>query len=154
MRGMCAPEHSPGEAELPEILRDEGALRRLFERAVRGYYRHHLGPRGYSVRAERRPWPATGDPADLAFLLNLNADVVFRGHQQQVILECKFAPIFTHHQGKVMIKPGHVRQLVSYASVFRGEFAGETRAVLLGALVDRSAGRDLDVAIDGLPIPV
>ncbi|WP_087484834.1 hypothetical protein [Brachybacterium massiliense] len=154
LRDMCAPEHSPGEVELPAILRNEHALRRLFEQALRGYYRHHLGPRGYSVRAERRPWPATGDPADLAFLPNLNADVVIRGHGEQVILECKFAPIFTHHQGKTMIKPGYFRQLVSYASVFRGEFAGETRAVLLGALVDGSRGRDLDVEIDGLPVAV
>lgn len=154
VRDMCAPEHSPGEAELPAILRNEGALRRLFEQAVRGFYRHHLGQHGYSVRAERRPWPATGDPQDLEFLPNLNADVVIRGHQQQVVVECKFAPIFAQHQGKTMIKPGYVRQLVAYASVFRGEFAGETRAVLLGALVGGSAGRDLDVEIDGLPLAV
>ena len=154
VRDMCAPEHAPGEAELPRILREHGALRRLFEQAVRGFYRHHLGPRGYSVAAERRAWPATGDPADLAFLPSLNADVVIRGHQQQVIVECKFAPIFTQHQGKTMIKPGYVRQLVSYASVFGGEFAGETRAVLLGALVGGSPGRNLDVAIDGIPFAV
>ncbi|WP_193636154.1 5-methylcytosine restriction system specificity protein McrC [Brachybacterium subflavum] len=154
VREMCAPEHSPGESELPKILRDEGALRRLFEQAVRGFYRHHLTPRGYSVAAERRSWPATGSPADLAFLPNLNADVVIRDHHEQVIVECKFAPVFTQHQGKTMLKPGYVRQLVSYASVFRGEFAGHTRAVLLGALVEGSAGRDLDVEIDGLPISV
>ena len=79
---------------------------------------------------------------------------MIRGHRQQVIVECKFAPIFTQHQGKTMIKPGYVRQLVSYASVFRGEFVGETRAVLLGALVDGSTGRDLDVEIDGLALAV
>ncbi|PWH05347.1 hypothetical protein DEO23_12195 [Brachybacterium endophyticum] len=154
VRDMCAPEHSPGESELPQILRDEGALRRLFEQAVRGFYRHHLSPRGYSVAAERRSWPATGSPDDLAFLPNLNADVVIRGHGQQVIVECKFAPIFTQHQGKTMLKPGYVRQLVSYASVFRSEFVGETRALLLGALVDGSAGRNLDVEIDGIPVAV
>lgn len=154
VRGMCAPEHAPGEAELPTVLRDEGALRRLFEKAVRGFYCHHLEPLGYSVAAERGSWPATGDPADLAFLPHLNADVVIRGHREQVIVECKFAPVFTHHQGKTMLKPGYVRQLVSYASVFRDEFAGQTRAVLLGALVDGSAGRDLDVEIHGLPVAV
>lgn len=154
VRDMCAPEHSPGETELPRILRNEGALRRLFEKAVGGYYRHHLAERGYSVGAERRPWPATGDSADLAFLPNLNADVVIRGHHQQIILECKFAPIFTQRHGKTMIKPDYVRQLVSYASVFSGEFAGRTRAVLLGALVTGSMGRDLDVVIDGLPLAV
>lgn len=154
VRDMCAPEHAPGEAELPRTLRDECALRRLFEQVVRGFYRHHLGPLGYAVAAERRPWPAAGDPADLAFLPHLNADVVIRGHRQQVIVECKFAPVFTRHQGKTMIKPDYVRQLVSYASDFRGEFEGATRAVLLGALIQGSTGRDLDVEIDRLPIAV
>lgn len=154
VRDMCAPEHSPGEAELPTILRNEGALRKLFERAVCGFYRHHLRPRGYTVAPRREAWPATGDPAHLAFLPSLNADVVIRGHQRQVILECKFAPIFSQNQSKMMIKPDYVRQLVSYASVFRRKFEGKTSAVLLGALVDGSTGRNLDVVIDGIPFAV
>lgn len=154
VRDMCAPEHSPGEAELPAVLRKEGALRALFEQAVRGFYRHHLASQEYAVKSASQPWPATGVPADLAFLPNLNADVVIRGHGEQVIIECKFAPIFTHYRDKAMIKPDHVRQLVSYASVFRTTFAGQTRAVLLGALVGDSLGRDLDVTIDGIPFAV
>lgn len=154
VRDMCAPEHAPGTSELPKIVREEGALRQLFEKAVRGFYLHHLGPQGYTVSGGRRPWPATGGPADLAFLPSLNADVVIRGHGQQVIIECKFAPIFTHHQGAAMIKPAYVRQLVSYASVFGDSFEGQTRAVLLGALVAGSPGRDLDVAISGIPFAV
>ena len=154
VRDMCAPEHAPGDSELPEILRSEGALRKLFERAVRGFYHHHLGPRGYTVKSESRAWPATGDPAALAFLPRLNADVVVRGHGVQVVIECKFAPIFTQHESKTMINPGHVRQLVSYASVFRGTFAGETKALLMGALVDGSQGRDLDFTIDGIAYSV
>ncbi|HEX7351636.1 5-methylcytosine restriction system specificity protein McrC [Brachybacterium sp.] len=155
VRDMCAPEHAPGTNELPEILRQkEGAMRALFEKAVRGFYRHHLVSQGYAVKSASQPWPATGDPADLAFLPNLNADVVISGHGEQVIIECKFAPIFTHHRDKAMIKPDHVRQLVSYASVFRATFAGKTRAVLLGALVGGSPGRDLDVTIDGIPFAV
>lgn len=154
VRDMCAPEHAPGVHELPKIARDEGALRRLFEKAVRGFYLHHLGPHGYSISGGRKSWPATGDPADLAFLPSLNADVVIRGHGEQVIIECKFGPIFTRHQGTAMIKPAYVRQLVSYASVFGDSFEGRTRAVLLGALVAGSPGRDLDVAIGGIPFAV
>lgn len=150
VRDMCAPEHAPGVIELPEILRNEYALRTLFEKAVRGFYRHHLGPRGYTVKAERRDWPADGDPADLVFLPGLNADIVARGHGCQVIIECKFAPVFTQHESKTMINPDYMRQLVSYASVFRGEFPGETRALLLGALVDGSPGRDVEFTIDGI----
>lgn len=154
VRDMCAPEHAPGTAELPEILRNEHALRKLFEKAVLGFYAHHLRPKGFTVKAESREWPATGEPVDLNFLPRLNPDVVVRGHGVQTIIECKFAPIFTRHESKAMIDPHYMRQLVSYATVFRGEFPGQTRAVLLGALVDGSEGRDVDFAIDGIPYAV
>lgn len=154
VRDMCAPEHSPGSIELPMILRDESALRSLFERAVRGFYRHNLGPRGYSVGAENRPWPAEGDQGDVAFLPRLNADVVIRGHGSQTIVECKFAPIFTWHKNKPMLRPDYVRQLFSYASVFCNEFDGETRAVLLGALADGSPGHDLNMTIGDIAFAV
>lgn len=154
VRDMCAPEHEAGDVDLPKIAREEGPLRRLFEKAVRGYYRHHLEPRGYKVDSPSHPWPATGDPEDLAFLPRLNVDVRIRGHGKQVIIECKFAPIFTQHHGKTMMKPEYMRQLVSYASVFASSFAGDTCAVLLGALVEGSPGRNLDVAIHGIPFAV
>lgn len=154
VRDMCAPEHSPGSAEMPMVLRDENALRRLFERAVRGFYRHHLGSRGYTIRAENRPWPAEGEQADVAFLPRLNADVVIRGHASQTIVECKFAPIFTWHKNKPMLKPDYVRQLFSYATVFRNEFSGDTRAMLLGVLVDGSPGHDLEMTIGDIPFAV
>lgn len=154
VRDMCAPEHAPGSSELPEILRNEHALRKLFEKAVLGFYAHHLRPKGFTVKAESRGWQAFGDPDHAAFLPALNADVVVRGHDVQIIVECKFAPIFTRHQNKTMVDPSFVRQLVSYATVFRREYAGETRALLLGALVVGSAGRDLEFEIDGLSYSV
>ena len=154
VRDMCAPEHAPGTSELPGILRDEHALRKLFEKAVGGFYRHHLGPRGFTVKGESRAWPALGDEADLDLLPRLNADVVVRGQGVQIIIECKFAPIFTHHGGKTMIDPGYVRQVVSYAAAFRIEFVGKTRALLLGAMVEGSQGRDLDFEIGGVEYAV
>lgn len=154
VRDMCAPEHSPGANELPAIVRDEGALRRLFEKAVAGFYRHHLESRGYIVKPVSTPWPADGDTADLEFVPRLNADVVIRGNGRQAVIECKFAPIFTWHRDKPMLKPDYVRQLHSYATVFGQEFSGTTRAVLLGALVDGSPGRDLDFTLDRTPFAV
>lgn len=151
---MCAPEHAPGTQELPRILQDERVLRRLFEDAVRGFYRHHLQPKGYSVAAERCSWPAQGNGDDLSLLPGLNADVVIRGKGTQTIVECKFAPIFTSHRGKPMLKPEFLRQLFAYATVFRGKYEGETRAVLLGALVDGSPGHDLEITIAEIPFAV
>lgn len=154
VRDMCAPEHAAGASELPAILRDEHALRRLFEEAVRGFYRHHLEPKGYSVKGERREWPIVGDLEARALMPRLNTDVVVRGHGRQTVIECKFGPIFDWHQGKAMLKPGYVRQLFSYATVLSRGFEGQTRAVLLGALVDGSPGRDIDLVLDGIPFTV
>ncbi|TDT31048.1 hypothetical protein ACF3NT_12475 [Naumannella halotolerans] len=153
-RDMCAPEHAAGKNDLPAIARNEHALRRLFEESVRGFYRLHLGPLGYSVCGERRQWPAEGSSSGIAHLPNLNVDVAVRGHGLQVVVECKFGPIFDVRYGKTMIKPDYVRQLYSYASIFSREFDGRTEAVLLGALVDGSPGPNLDVVVDGIPVRV
>ncbi|WP_336792743.1 5-methylcytosine restriction system specificity protein McrC [Gordonia malaquae] len=154
VRDMCAPEHVAGRVMLPAIVRDERELRRLFESAVRGFYSFHLGRAGASVRAAKRPWPATGDPAHLALLPLLNADVVIRGGGRQTIVECKFAPVFDRHFGKAMVKPHYVRQVYAYASVFAELTSDTTCGLLLGALVDGSPGRDLDVDISGIPVRV
>ncbi|MET3861400.1 5-methylcytosine-specific restriction enzyme subunit McrC [Dietzia sp. 2505] len=154
VRNMCSPEHSSGTNDLPSILRNERALRDLFEKAVRGFFRHHLGASGHTVRARSKAWPAKGDTTALAFLPHLNVDVLIRGADYQTVVECKFAPIFVKRHGKVMLEPGYLRQLYSYASVFSREFDGRTRALLLGALVDSSSGRDLDFVIDGIPFSV
>lgn len=154
IRQMCAPEHRPGTIELPAIIRDEHALRRLFEAAVRGYCRFHLQPEGFTVGAGRRVWPAAGSPDELALLPRLNVDVLVAGQERQLIVECKFGPIFDTSYGSVMIKPGYLRQLYAYARVFCQEPSRRTEALLLGALVHRSPGRDLDVVIDGIPFHV
>lgn len=154
VRQMCAPEHTIGTASLPAIARDEQALRRLFEAAVRGFYRHRLTPHGYSVGGASMEWPVEGDDDAQALMPRLNADVVIRGNVQQTVIECKFAPIFTQRYGKPMIDPAYVRQLYAYARVFGHMFDGHTRAVLLGALVEDSPGRDLDLTLDGIPFSV
>lgn len=154
VRDMAAPEHASGSNHLPAVLRDEHTLRRLFENAVRGFYHHHLGPKGYSVRAESREWPAKAAPDARAFIPRLNADVVVRGQGIQTVIECKFGPIFDWRHGKAVLKPGYVRQLYSYAAIFSRGFDGETQAVLLGALVDGSEGRDLNLVLDGIPFRV
>lgn len=156
VRDMCAPEHAPGTNELPVILRDEHALRKLFESAVRSFYQHHLTPRGLDVRSKSEEWPAKGAKDDLSFLPRLKADVAIRGAGTQTIIECKFGPIFgTGEWGdKVIVNPGYLRQLMTYAYTFGYNDSVTTSAVLLGALVQDSAGRDLDLVIGDCPVRI
>lgn len=154
VRDMSAPEHSDGRFALPHVVRDEGTLRRLFEKAVLGFYQFHLGARGASVRGESRPWPAKGDAAALSFLPRLNADVIIRERGRQIIVECKFAPMFTWVRDKPVLKPEYVRQVYAYSSVFAQSFEGRTEALLLGALVDGSPGSNIELTLDGMPLRV
>ncbi|MFC3243980.1 hypothetical protein ACFOJ6_18470 [Gordonia humi] len=130
VRDMCAPEHTPGDVGLPAVVDDEPAFRWLFEAAVRGFYRVRLDDA--TVSAPSRPWPASGDPEHLAFLPRLKTDAVIRGPHHQTVVECKFAPMFDQWHGKTMIKPGYVRQIHSYASVFAGDATVTTSALLIG----------------------
>jgi len=154
VREMCAPEHSAGQVQLPVIAQNPHRLRRLFESAVRGYYAHHLTPRGYSVGGRKRKWPATGPAEEIAFLPELNADVLITDTTRQIVVECKFGPVFTEQYGKTILSPGYVRQVYSYAKVFSRGFEGSMGTVLLGALVDGSSGRNLDVELDSIPFRV
>lgn len=154
VRSMCAPEHSPGEVALPVIVRDEAAMRRLFEDAVRGFYRLQLEPEGWFVNAEQRPWPAMGEESDTTYLPRLHADVVLRSPTQQIVVECKFAPVFTSVRTKVVLNPAYVRQLHAYCSVFSRAADKPTRGLLLSAVTLDDNGRDLDLHLDGFPFRV
>lgn len=154
VRDMCAPEHTPGTVSLPRVARDERALRDLFEQAVRGFYRHHLGRQGFRAEKRRETWAASGSDSDLAFLPTLNADVVMLGPEKQLIVECKFAPIFTMIKGTPRLKPDFVRQVHAYGVAFAERTELPTELVLLGALVRSSQGRDLDLTLGGFPLRV
>lgn len=154
VRMMCAPEHSPGAMSLPTIVRDEGRFRRLFEDAVRGFYTMHMSPRDFNVGARSVPWEAAGGEADRAQLPRLNADIVLRSTSRQVVVECKFGPMFEEHYGKALLKPQYLNQVYAYSSAFAREFEGPTEALLLGALVRNSPGKDMDLVLDGKPFRV
>ncbi len=154
IRDCSSPEHSRGINELPLLLRNEARLRKLFEKAVLGFFKTHLGAKGWSVGSEQRSWPMEGDPAALFLMPNLNADVVLRKDGVQVVVECKFAPIFKIHHTKTILDPAYTRQVYAYASIFGRGFPGETRALLLGAQVAGSEGSDFDLRIDGFPLRV
>lgn len=148
VRDMAIPEHVEGDVRLPAIVENHPAMRNLFEQAVRKYYEHHLS--GYQAEARTRSWPAQGPADDVALLPVLQADIVMINDDQRLIVECKFAPIFETHHGKTIVKPDYVRQVHAYCTAWgAGAPRGATTAVLLGALVRGSTGRDLNITLDG-----
>lgn len=154
VRDLCAPEHQAGPNRVPAIVHDDGAMRSLFEKAVRAFYRLHLAPLGYDVSGARRRWPAEGPDDHLAFLPSLNVDVLLRSATDQTVVECKFGPIFTVHHDAAMLVPDYVRQVHCYCSVFAASAGIPTRGLLLGARVQDTPGRDLDLELAGFPVRV
>lgn len=162
VRQMRLPEHSEGDIDVPVLQDDEAAqhkLRNLFETAVRNFYRFHLESKGYSVRARSRQWSDGVETSDHKFLPTLDIDALIRSNERQIVLECKFGPIFEQPRSfgaaalarQPKLKAGYVRQIFTYCEVF-GSDALPTEGVVLAARVSDSPGRDLDLQLGQWPV--
>lgn len=164
VRQMRLPEHTKGEVDLPQLRNDEEAqhvLRRLFETAVRNFYRWQLKPQGYSVRSRSRSWTIDDTNPDHSFLPSLDVDALIRSADRQIVVECKFGPIFDRPRaldgatstGRVKLKPSYVRQIFSYCEVF-GRNEVPTDGVIIAARVAESPGRNLDLKLGTWPVRI
>lgn len=164
VRQMRLPEHSDGEVDLPLLRNDEEAqhvLRRLFETAVRNFYRWQLEPYGYSVRSRSKRWSNDETNPDHLFLPSLEVDALIRSEHRQIVVECKFGPIFDKPRdfndasstSRAKLKSGYVRQIFSYCEVF-GRDVIPTEGVIIAAKVAASPGRNLDFKLGKWPVKV
>lgn len=152
LRQFAIPEHTAGQSVLPMLKRDESALRTLFEKAVRGYYKFHLDSDQWTVSAPHLKWEAEGDESIMRFLPRHQTDVVLESLSgRRIIVECKFAPIFDLSYGQPKLKQGYLRQLYSYCATahFHDGFQRPPEGVLLAVRTEDGLGRDLDFTLGG-----
>lgn len=154
VRSMSLPVHRDGSTILPVFRRDERRLRELFEKALRGYYRHHLGGNGWTVNSTSMSWPASGSEVDLGMLPLLRTDIVLRRHTQQIVVECKFTSPFSEYRGATKVNAGYLRQLYAYCDILSRHEQCQTSGLLLAAKTNFAGGRDLDVRIGDYPMRV
>lgn len=116
---LMLPSEAAGTGKLTRLDRDEHLLRRIFEQAVAGLYRHELhGVDGWRVRPQARlHWQKGPSTPGLASLLpSMAADIILQhGPSRRIVLDTKFTNIVTgRHHGGVGFKSGHLYQLYAY----------------------------------------
>jgi 5-methylcytosine-specific restriction enzyme subunit McrC len=117
LRDMAIPVHQLGTRTMPRLRQDDRLYRRLFEDAVRGYFRHKLGPHGWTVQRTRQYWSHQPDDSGAGYLPVMNTDTVIcpPDHSTRIVVETKFTDALTEsHYGTTVIKPEYMYQLHAY----------------------------------------
>ncbi len=115
LRDMAVPAHEAGPVDLPALRDDVGAHRKLFEAAVRGFFRYTLSSLGWDVQARILRWtpPKHSEPR---FLPVMKTDVTLDhpATGRRVIVETKFTDALVDRDGKTTIATEYLYQLYAY----------------------------------------
>lgn len=148
---LILPSESGGNEHLTRLDRDEHLLRRIFEKAVAGVYKHELhGRDGWRVRPKATfHWQSELPTPGLAALLpSMEADIVLQhGPSRRIVIDTKFTSVLTARPyGGVGLKSAHLYQLYAYvrSQAGRGEYAADNAE---GILLHPSLDRHIDEAV-------
>lgn len=140
---MLLPNETPGDMKLSRLKRDEITLRKIFEKAVTGFYRHHLrAADGWSVREQNyQSWQLEpGRSGDVALLPGMKPDIILdRRQDRRIVIDTKFTSILVKGiADKDRLKSANIYQIYAYVQSQRGR----------GPLCDRAEGVLLYPALD------
>ncbi|MGF6806055.1 5-methylcytosine-specific restriction enzyme subunit McrC [Paraburkholderia sp. Clong3] len=139
------PTEDAGDVRLARVQRDENMLRKLFEKAVAGFYKRELPKRQWDVRSQKElVWPVEASTDGLLkWLPTMNADLIIdnRLATRRIVIDTKYTDIFTRNQfGQTRFKSEYVYQIFAYLRSQAGQ--GDQRA-------DHAEGWLLHPAIGG-----
>lgn len=148
---LALPAECAGAHALPQPDREERWVRRLFERAVGGFYRVVLKPRGWGVHTGRRlNWPyEDATPGIERILPMMQTDIVLDrpAPSARIVTDTKFTAVTTAgHKRAETLKSEHLYQVYAYlrSQVGLGD-ALDDRAE--GLLLYPSVGADIDESV-------
>ncbi|MCL3817908.1 5-methylcytosine restriction system specificity protein McrC [Aeromicrobium wangtongii] len=120
---FAIPTTDTGDRYLPLPARDDGYLRRLFEHAAFGLYRHHLAPAGWRVKhGPTQQWDVTNiSPGMRAVLPSMQLDIVLQHPDaegrgpRRVVIDTKFTSVTKagYHRATTL-SSGYVYQIYAY----------------------------------------
>lgn len=149
---LLVPAEAAGDARLTRLDRDERLLRRIFEKAVAGFYRHELAA-PWTVRVQSGlGWNVShASPGSMALLPGMQADVILDNGAHRTVIDTKFTGILTARRyGGVSFKSPHLYQMYAYlrSQAGRGDrLADNACGMLLHPSLDRHV--DESVTIQG-----
>ncbi|MEL7974348.1 hypothetical protein AAG589_00670 [Isoptericola sp. F-RaC21] len=120
---LTIPSTHAGDKLLPAPLLDDAYLRRLFEHAAFGFYRHRLSPAGWKVsHGTRLKWQTSSpSPGISAILPGMQLDVVLDApmtpgeSRRRIVIDTKFTSITKPGNfGAMTLRSGYVYQIYAY----------------------------------------
>jgi 5-methylcytosine-specific restriction enzyme subunit McrC len=143
LRDMAIPAHQAGRIDMPALRNDVKVHRKLFEAAVRGFFRYSLHGLGWEVGARVMRWSPPDAPQP-PFMPVMKTDITLDHalHQRRIIVEIKFTDALEDRDGKTTISTGYLYQLYAYLSsqTGRGDDALDAAEGVL--LFVKTTGRD------------
>ena len=108
------PTEESGEAHFRDFLRDEIAMRRLFQEFIRNFYRREQ--RTYSVGSRILHWHGVSvDAASDGFLPQMRTDITLTSPRRSIVLETKYyQDALEVHHGKGLVRSDHLYQVFAY----------------------------------------
>jgi len=142
---LIVPSERAGENQTLGLQRDERLLRRIFEAAISGFYKHELNKRdGWTVQSQKTlNWSIENPTKRLQdFMPSMSADVVLsQGANRRIVIETKFSNIVTPRQyGGEAFKSTNLYQLYAYlrSQADRGDdLADRAEGLLLYPALDQ-----------------
>lgn len=147
VRDLAHPSEAAGQRRLPSPIRDEVALRRVFEKAVGNLLRARLAGSGWRVATGQwLDWNADSMSDGLAAILpGMEIDIALDhpGIGRRIVIDTKFAAILrAGRHDRDVLKSGYLYQLYTYLRT--QEARGGSHATASGVLLHPSVGYDLD----------
>ena len=148
---LALPTEAAGSNVLPLPDRQEVWVRRLFERAVGGFYDVSLSPHGWQVRCGcTLGWPIERKTSGIdAIMPNMRTDVILdhEGLGRRILIDTKFTSIVTSgwHREQTL-HSGYLYQVYAYlrSQVGRGDLLADHAE---GLLLHPAIGESVDEAI-------
>ena len=148
---LALPTEAAGSNVLPLPDRQEVWVRRLFERAVGGFYDVSLSPHGWQVRCGcTLGWPIERKTSGIdAIMPNMRTDVILdhEGLGRRILIDTKFTSIVTSgwHREQTL-RSGYLYQVYAYlrSQVGRGDLLADHAE---GLLLHPAIGESVDEAI-------
>lgn len=155
---LALPTEESGTSALPLPYREERWVRRLFERAVGGFYKVTLSRQGWQVSTGKRfDWKIERRTPNVESILpTMKTDVILEhgASNRRIVIDTKFTSILTGGWYRdETLRSGYLFQIYAYlrSQAGRGNLLADHAE---GLLLHPSVGREVDetVVIQGHPI--
>ena len=139
---LALPTETRGERLLALPDSESHWLRRLFERAVFGFYKVTLSPLGWSVSpGSVLHWPVQARTPGLeAILPRMETDVelLHRSSRRKIVIDTKFTSLLKPAQFRDTVRSGYLYQIYAYvrSQVDRDQLSTPAEGVLLHPTLD------------------